>query len=122
MPAMLAGNTFILRHSNTCPACALAIEESIISAGFPDGVFRTIISSYETIAQLIKSDIIRGVTFTGSVEAGKSIATLAAGSLKKFVLELGGSDPFIVFEDANVREAARVGAIGRLLNSGQRLR
>ncbi len=119
MPAMLAGNTFILRHSNTCPACALAIEESIISAGFPDGVFRTIISSYETIAQLIKSDIIRGVTFTGSVEAGKSIATLAAGSLKKFVLELGGSDPFIVFEDANVREAARVGAIGRLLNSGQ---
>jgi len=119
IPAMLAGNTFILRHSNTCPASALAIEESIINAGFPDGAFRSIISSHETIAQLIESDFIRGVSLTGSVEAGKSVATLASKNLKKFVLELGGSDPFVVFEDANVKEAAKVGAAARLFNSGQ---
>jgi acyl-CoA reductase-like NAD-dependent aldehyde dehydrogenase len=119
MPAMLAGNTFILRHSNTCPACALAIEESILNAGFPDGVLQTIISSHETIDRLIGSDFIRGVTFTGSVEAGKSISDLAGKNLKKFVLELGGSDPFIVLEDANIDEAAWTGAVGRLLNSGQ---
>jgi acyl-CoA reductase-like NAD-dependent aldehyde dehydrogenase len=119
MPAMLAGNTFILRHSNTCPACALAVEESIVNAGFPDGVFHTIISNHETIAQLIASDVIRGVTFTGSVAAGRSIADLAGKNLKKFVLELGGSDPFIVLEDANIGEAAKAGAVGRLLNAGQ---
>jgi acyl-CoA reductase-like NAD-dependent aldehyde dehydrogenase len=119
MPAILAGNTFILRHSNTCPASALAIEELIVNAGFPDGVFRTIISSHETTAHLIESGIVRGVSFTGSIEAGKSIANLASKNLKKFVLELGGSDPFIVLEDADIRQAARIGAIGRLLNSGQ---
>lgn len=87
--------------------------------GFPEGVFHTIISSHETSAQLIASDIIRGVTFTGSVEAGKSIANLASRSLKKFVLELGGSDPFIVLEDTDIEETAKAGAIGRLINSGQ---
>ena len=119
IPAMLAGNTFILRHSNTCPGSALAIEESVVNAGLPEGTFRTIMSSHEVVGRLIESDIIQGVSLTGSVEAGKIIASQAGKNLKKCVLELGGSDPFIVCDDANVADAARIGAEARLLNSGQ---
>lgn len=119
IPAMLAGNTFILRHSNTCPASALAIEESIVNSGFPEGTFKTIISNHEVAAQLIESEFIRGVSLTGSVEAGKQIAEQASRNMKKCVLELGGSDPFIVLDDANISEAARIGASARLFNSGE---
>jgi acyl-CoA reductase-like NAD-dependent aldehyde dehydrogenase len=119
IPAMLAGNTVILRHSNSCPGSALAIEGSIKNAGFPENSFRTIIASHETVARLIESDMIRGVSLTGSVDAGRTIGELAGRNLKKCVLELGGSDPFVVLEDANVEQAAKVGAEARLINSGQ---
>jgi acyl-CoA reductase-like NAD-dependent aldehyde dehydrogenase len=119
IPAVLAGNAVILRHSNTCPGSALAIEESIKNAGLPDGVFRTIISDHGVVARLIESDWIHGVTLTGSVDAGRTIGELAGRNLKKLVLELGGNDPFIVLEDANVGQAAKVGAEARLINSGQ---
>ncbi len=119
IPALLVGNTSVLRHSNVCPGSALAIQESFENAGFPDGVFLAKITDHETVARLIESDSISGVSLTGSVEAGRIIAEIAARNLKKCVLELGGSDPFIVLDDADVRSAAEVGANARLLNSGQ---
>ena len=119
IPVLLVGNTSILRHSNVCPGSALAIEESIMEAGFPQGSFRTIISSHEVVSRLIESDLIQGASLTGSVEAGRTIGEVAGRSLKPCVLELGGSDPFIVLGDASVKEAARVGAEARLINSGQ---
>jgi succinate-semialdehyde dehydrogenase / glutarate-semialdehyde dehydrogenase len=119
VPALLMGNTSILRHSNVCPGSALAIEESFKNAGFPEGVFTTIITDHEAVATLVASDFVRGVSLTGSVEAGRRIGELAGKNLKKCVLELGGSDPFIVLEDSNVEQAAKVGVEARLLNSGQ---
>ncbi len=119
IPALVAGNTSLLRHSNICPGSALAIEESFRDAGFPEGVFTTIITDHEAVPRLIESDWISGVSLTGSVEAGKTVGEMAGRNLKKFVLELGGSDPFIVLEDANIRSAAEIGANARLLNSGQ---
>ncbi|HZW55876.1 MAG TPA: NAD-dependent succinate-semialdehyde dehydrogenase [Nitrososphaerales archaeon] len=119
IPTLVAGNTTILRHSNVCPGSALAIEEAFKSAGFPEGVFTTIITDHGAVSKLIQSDHIAGVSLTGSTEAGRAIGEEAARNFKKFVLELGGSDPFMVLEDADVREAARVGAEGRLINSGQ---
>jgi acyl-CoA reductase-like NAD-dependent aldehyde dehydrogenase len=119
IPALAAGNTTLLRHSNVCPGSALAIEEAFKNAGFPDGVFTTIITDHATVAKLIASDAVAGVSLTGSTEAGRRIGEEAARNFKKFVLELGGSDPYIVLEDADVREAAKVGAGARLINSGQ---
>ncbi len=119
IPTLVAGNTSILRHSNVCPGCSLAIEESFANAGFPEGVFSSIITDHEAVSKLIESDVIQGVSLTGSVEAGRRIGELAGSNLKKFVLELGGSDPFVVFEDADVEKAAEVGADARLINSGQ---
>lgn len=119
IPTIIAGNTSVLKHSNIVPQCAFAIEESFREAGFPENVFRTIISDHETIAHLIKSDIIQGVSLTGSTYAGARIAELAGKSLKKVVLELGGSDPFIVFEDADIEFAAKNAVTGRTINSGQ---
>ncbi len=119
IPAVLMGNTSVLRHSNNCPGSALAIEEVFRNASFPEGVFSTIISDHEIVSKLIASDMIRGVSLTGSVAAGRTIGEQAGKHLKKFVLELGGSDPFIVLEDADVQRAAKVGTDARLINSGQ---
>ncbi len=119
IPALAAGNTSLLRHSNLCPGSALAIEESFKNAGLPEGVFSTIITEHETVTRLIESQWVNGVSLTGSVEAGSRVGEVAARNLKKFVLELGGSDPFIVLDDAEVKSAAEVGANARLLNSGQ---
>src|SRR5208283_5474312 len=98
---------------------ALAVEEAFKNAGFPDGVFTTVITGHDTVAKLIESDYIAGVSLTGSTEAGRRVGELAARNFKKFVLELGGSDPYIILEDADIKEAAKVGANARLLNSGQ---
>ena len=119
IPALGAGNVSILRHSNICPGSALAIQEAFEEAGFPEGAFTTVITNHDVVADLIASDYISGVSLTGSVEAGRRIGELSSRYLKKFVLELGGSDPFIVLEDADVDKAAKVGAEARLLNSGQ---
>jgi succinate-semialdehyde dehydrogenase/glutarate-semialdehyde dehydrogenase len=119
IPALAAGNVSILRHSNVCPGSALAIQELFDDAGFPEGVFTTVITNHDVVADLIASDYISGVSLTGSVGAGQRVGELAGRYLKKFVLELGGSDPFIVFEDANIEKAAKLGVEARLLNSGQ---
>ena len=119
IPALAVGNVSILRHSNVCPGSALAIQEAFEEAGFPDGTFTTIITNHDVVADLIASDYISGVSLTGSVEAGVRIGEIASKNLKKFVLELGGSDPFIVLSDADVSSAAKAGAESRLLNSGQ---
>ena len=119
IPTIMAGNTSVLKHSNIVPQCALAIEESFREAGFPENVFRTLISDHETVAHLIKSDLIQGVSLTGSTYAGARIAELAGKNLKKVVLELGGSDPFIVMEDADIELAAKNAVAGRTINSGQ---
>jgi acyl-CoA reductase-like NAD-dependent aldehyde dehydrogenase len=116
---MVAGNTSILRHSTVCPGSALAVGEAFENAGFPESVFTSVIAGHDAVAKLMASKEISGVSLTGSVEAGRRIGELAAQNFKKFVLELGGSDPYIVLEDADVREAARTGADARVLNSGQ---
>ena len=119
MPAVLAGNTAMLRRSNVVPQCALLIEEAFTKAGFPDNVFKTVITEHSVVDSLIGSEHIRGVSFTGSTDAGRHIAVLAAQNLKKCVLELGGSDPLIVLEDAKLDKAASIAAESRLVNSGQ---
>jgi acyl-CoA reductase-like NAD-dependent aldehyde dehydrogenase len=119
IPTLIAGNTSILKHSNVVPQCALAVEETFKEAGFPEGVFRTIIVDHESVEDLISFDAIQGVSLTGSTEAGARVAEIAGRNLKKVVLELGGSDPFIVLDDADVDAAAKSGASARAINSGQ---
>ena len=119
IPTLMAGNASVLKHSNVVPQCAMAIEGAFSEAGFPKNLFRAILSDHESIAHLIKSDIIKGVSLTGSTYAGAKVAELAGKNLKKVVLELGGSDPFIVLEDADVELAARNAVTGRTINSGQ---
>ena len=119
IPSLVAGNTTILRHSNVCPGSALAIEQVFSDAGFPEGVFSTVITDHATVGKLIESEFIAGVSLTGSTEAGQRIGEKAAQNFKKFVLELGGSDPFVVLDDADVSQAAMVGANARLQNNGQ---
>ena len=119
IPALAVGNTVILRHSNKVPMCALAIEEAIKKAGFPDCTFKTILSDYETVSALIANENVKGVSVTGSIETGTQIAIMAGKALKKCVLELGGSDPFIVLEDADMGKTVEGAVRGRLLNSGQ---
>ncbi len=119
IPTLLAGNVSILKHASNVPQCALAIEEAFREAGFPDNTFRTVLADHATISELIASDMIHGVSLTGSTEAGERIAELAGKHLKKVVLELGGSDPFIVLEDADIEAAAKTAALARTLNTGQ---
>ena len=119
IPALTAGNVSILRHSNVCPMSSLAIEESFRLAGFPDGVFSSIITDHDEVKRLVRSRYISGVSLTGSVEAGRSVAALAGKNIKKFVLELGGSDAFIVLDDADPQTAGQKAAEGRMINSGQ---
>ena len=119
IPTLIAGNVSILKHSNVVPQCALAIEEAFNEAGFPSYVFKTVITDHETVAELIKSDLTQGVSLTGSTSAGARVAELAGRNLKKVVLELGGSDPFIVLDDADVEFAAKSAVSGRTMNSGQ---
>jgi len=119
IPALVAGNTSVLRHSNVCAGSSLAVEAAFREAGFPDGAFGSIVTGHEVLPDAIASDYVQGVSFTGSVEAGQKIAEMAAKNLKKCVLELGGSDPFVVLEDADIGKAAEVGANARLICSGQ---
>ncbi|MDE1811137.1 MAG: aldehyde dehydrogenase family protein, partial [Candidatus Micrarchaeota archaeon] len=119
VPAMVVGNAVVLRHSNNVPMCALAIEDAFKRAGFPDNTFRTIITERKTVAKLIRSRFVDGVSFTGSTNAGKEIAKIAAASIKKCVLELGGSNPFIVLEDADIELAARQAVETRMPSCGQ---
>ncbi|MTV25771.1 NAD-dependent succinate-semialdehyde dehydrogenase [Nitriliruptoraceae bacterium ZYF776] len=118
-PATMAGNTVLLKHASNVPGCALAIEEVLTAAGAPDGVFQTLLVGSSKIADVIADDRVRSVTITGSVPAGRKVAAAAGEALKPSVLELGGSDPFLVLDDADVATAARVARDSRLLNNGQ---
>ena len=118
-PALMAGNGALLKHASNVPGCALAIEQVFHEAGFPKNLFRTLLLPSSEVKALIENDHVAAVTLTGSVAAGKSVATAAGGVLKKCVLELGGSDAYIVLEDADIAAAARVCATARMVNGGQ---
>jgi succinate-semialdehyde dehydrogenase/glutarate-semialdehyde dehydrogenase len=118
-PALMAGNVGILKHASNVPRAALQIEEVFREAGFPRGVFSTAVVGSSAVASLIADPRIVAVTLTGSEGAGRQIAERSGRELKKTVLELGGSDPFIVLADADLTAAAKSAADARLINSGQ---
>ena len=118
-PALAAGNAGLLKHAPNVSRCALEIEQVFRDAGLPDGLFRSVFLSNEATAGLIADPRVRAVTLTGSDRAGSQVAERAGRHLKKTVLELGGSDPFIVLEDADLARAAKIAADARLQNSGQ---
>jgi len=118
-PALMAGNAAVLKHASNVPQSALAIERVFREAGFPPGLFATALVGSSAVPDLIAHPRITAVTLTGSEPAGRSVAQHAGQELKKTVLELGGSDPFIILDDADVPTAARVAADARLINSGQ---
>lgn len=119
IPTVMAGNAVLLRHSNIVPGSALLLQEVFKEAGFPDGVFKVILTGHKVIQDVIASPLVKGVSFTGSNAAGSAIGALAGRYTKKSVMELGGSDPFIVLDDADLKAAAEAGAESRLINSGQ---
>src|SRR6476661_486736 len=118
-PALMAGNGMQLKHASNVPGCALAIEEVLHQAGVPKDLFRTLLLPSSDVEALIKDTNVAAVTLTGSVPAGRSVATEAGSVLKKCVLELGGSDAYIVLEDADVAAAAKIAAAARMVNGGQ---
>jgi len=118
-PALMAGNAGVLKHASNVPRCALQIEEIFRDAGFPRGLFATVLVGSAAVPGLIADPRIAAVTLTGSDRAGSQVAEHAGRALKKTVLELGGSDPFIVLADADLAAAARAAADARLVNSGQ---
>jgi succinate-semialdehyde dehydrogenase/glutarate-semialdehyde dehydrogenase len=115
----MAGNTGVLKHASNVSGCALAIEQLVYDAGFPENVFRTLLIGSETVKAIIENPLIKAVTLTGSAPAGKSVAATAGSVLKKSVLELGGSDPYLIMEDADLEVAARLCVTSRLLDAGQ---
>jgi len=118
-PALMAGNTGVLKHASNVPGCALAIEEIFTQAGFPKGVFRTLLIGSTQVKAVIEHPRVRAVTLTGSTPAGKAVAAQAGAVIKKTVLELGGSDAYIVLEDADLDLAVSTCTTSRLINSGQ---
>ena len=118
-PTLMAGNGMVLKHASNVPQSALACEQVLRDAGFPDGLLRTVLVAGADTERLIDDDRIAAVTLTGSTEVGARIASLAAARIKKQVLELGGSDPFIVLADADLDHAARTAARARNQNNGQ---
>ena len=118
-PGLMAGNGAVLKHASNVPGSALAIEQVFVEAGFPSNLFRTVLVPSASVNALIEDDAIAAVTLTGSVEAGRKVAEAAGRSLKKTVLELGGSDAYLVLEDADVEQAAKVAAAARMVNAGQ---
>jgi succinate-semialdehyde dehydrogenase / glutarate-semialdehyde dehydrogenase len=118
-PALMAGNGMLLKHASNVPGCALAIEAVLHRAGAPKDLFRTLLLPSSDVEALIKDDHVAAVTLTGSVPAGRSVATAAGSVLKKCVLELGGSDAYVVLEDADIPAAARIAATARMVNGGQ---
>jgi len=118
-PTLMAGNTAILKHASNVPGCAQAIGRLFRDAGFPEGVFEVLLLGSERVASVIQAPEIAAVTLTGSTEAGRQVAGLAGRALKKSVLELGGSDPYVIFGDADLPKAAETCADARLTNTGQ---
>lgn len=119
VPALMAGNTVLLKHASNVPDCAEAIEDVFRAAGFPEGAFTNLYIGTARTGVLIDHPLVKAVTLTGSVPAGRSIGARAGSALKKTVLELGGSDAYIVLEDADLDEAVGACAASRLINGGQ---
>jgi len=119
VPNLLAGNGGLLKHSSNVSGTALAIEKIFLEAGFPENIFSTLLISSPKVKNVIEHPLVKAVTLTGSTPAGKSVATTAGNVLKKAVLELGGSDPYIVLEDADLHAAAKTCVTSRLINGGQ---
>ncbi|MCM1982113.1 NAD-dependent succinate-semialdehyde dehydrogenase [Lyngbya confervoides] len=118
-PALMAGNVALLKHASNVPQCALQIEAIFKEAGFPSGVFQTLLIQSDRVEQILKHPQVQGVALTGSEPAGASVAALAGSQIKPSVLELGGSDPFIVMPSANLEAAVKTAVKARILNSGQ---
>lgn len=118
-PNLMAGNTGVLKHASNVPGCAMAIEQIFKEAGFPDNVFRSLLIGSKQVEAVIENPVVRAVTLTGSTPAGRAVARKAGEMLKKTVLELGGSDPYIILEDADLHEAVDICVSSRLINSGQ---
>lgn len=118
-PSLMAGNAGVLKHASNVTGCALAIEEVFREAGFPEHLFRTLKIGSLKVAKVIEHPIVQAVTLTGSVPAGRAVAKKAGSMLKKTVLELGGSDPYLILEDADLEMASTTCVNSRLINSGQ---
>ncbi len=118
-PGLMAGNVGVLKHASNVPGCALAIEAVFKKAGFPEDVFRTLLISSKQVDSVIENPLVKAATLTGSTPAGRAVGKKAGEMLKKTVLELGGSDPYIILEDANLEDAVTTCVTSRLINSGQ---
>ncbi|AKB25618.1 Succinate-semialdehyde dehydrogenase [NAD] [Methanosarcina sp. MTP4] len=119
VPALAAGNVCLLKHASNVPGSALEIQKVFLEAGLPDNVFKTLLIDSKTAMKMIDCGLVDGVSLTGSVAAGSAVGELAGKKIKPLVLELGGSDPFIVLEDADVDAAAQMAVKARFINAGQ---
>jgi succinate-semialdehyde dehydrogenase / glutarate-semialdehyde dehydrogenase len=119
VPSIMAGNVGLLKHASNVSRVSLTLEKIFLDAGFPEGVFQSLLISSDKVESIIKADIVQAVTLTGSENAGSQVASIAGRNIKKSVMELGGSDPFIVLADADLVEAAKVATQSRMQNAGQ---
>lgn len=118
-PALVAGNGVLLKHAPNVPKCALDVVSAFEAAGLPEGLFANLFVDVETAGTLVRDRRVQGVTLTGSTSAGRSVATVAGSEIKRCVLELGGSDPYVVLEDAELERTVEACVTGRLINAGQ---